>query len=95
MVAGVLAAIFYRLALQPAILTPAQLLLSLVPFMLVGGFLGTHPRFAAIGIDFNMCFMPASQALIALAQAEPEGGTRRGILRLAESLGQASELLSY
>jgi uncharacterized membrane protein YccC len=59
---GVLAAIVYRLLLQPAITTPAGLLLSVIPFMLAGGFFRTHPRFGAAGIDFSMCFLLASQA---------------------------------
>ena len=59
---GVLAALVYRLAVQPAIASPAGLILSLVPFLLVGGFFRAHPRLGAAGIDFNMCFLLASQA---------------------------------
>ena len=61
-VLGVLAAVFYRLVLQPAIATPAGLLLSFAPFVLLAGFFRTHPRFGASGTDFGMCFMLASQA---------------------------------
>jgi len=59
---GVLAALFYRLAVQPAVGSTAGLILSILPFVLVGGFFRTHPRFGAAGIDFSMCFMLASQA---------------------------------
>ena len=59
---GVLAAIFYRLAVQPHLATPAGVILSFLPFVLMGGFFRTHPRFGAAGIDFNMCFLLASQA---------------------------------
>ena len=59
---GVLAALFYRLVLQPAITTPAGLMLSFIPFVLVGAFFRTHPRHAAPGVDFCMCFLLASQA---------------------------------
>ena len=62
MVSGVLAAIFYRLVLQPGAVTPALLVLSIIPFLLAGGFLRTHPRLGPAGIDFSMCFLLASQA---------------------------------
>jgi uncharacterized membrane protein YccC len=59
---GVLAALFYRLAVQPSVGSTAGLILSILPFVLAGGFFRTHPRFGAAGIDFSMCFMLASQA---------------------------------
>jgi len=59
---GVLAGTFYRLVLQPGLGTPALLILSLIPFLLAGGFLRTHPRLGPAGIDFSMCFLLASQA---------------------------------
>jgi len=61
-VLGVLAALFYRLGVQPHLASPAGLILTWLPFVLVGGFFRTHPRFGAAGIDFNMCFLLASQA---------------------------------
>ena len=59
---GVLVGLSYRLVLQPGITSTAGLLLSLVPFMLLGGFARTHPKSFAFGIDSNMCFLLASQA---------------------------------
>jgi uncharacterized membrane protein YccC len=59
---GVLAGTFYRLVLQPGLGTPALLILSIVPFILAGGFLRTHPRLGPAGVDFCMCFLLASQA---------------------------------
>jgi uncharacterized membrane protein YccC len=59
---GVLAATFYRLVLQPGLGTPAVLVLSILPFLLAGGFLRTHPKLGAAGVDFSMCFLLASQA---------------------------------
>jgi len=61
-VSGVLAATFYRLVLQPGIGTPVLLVVSVIPFLLAGGFLRTHPRLGAAGVDFSMCFLLASQA---------------------------------
>ena len=61
-VSGVVLAVFYRLAVQPAFPSSAGLLLSLAPFLLLGGFLRAHPRTTLVGVDANMCFLLASQA---------------------------------
>ncbi len=61
-VSGVLLAVFYRLAVQPGLSSTTGLLLSLVPFLLLGGFLRAHPRTAIAGVDTNMCFLLVSQA---------------------------------
>lgn len=61
-VTGVLMGLAYRLVLQPAITSSAGLLLSVAPFMLLGGFARTHPKSFAFGIDSNMCFLLTSQA---------------------------------
>jgi hypothetical protein len=61
-VGGVLLAALYRLAVQPALSSTTGLLLSMVPFLLLGGFLRAHPRTAVAGVDVNMCFLLASQA---------------------------------
>ena len=61
-VGGVLLALFYRLVVQPALGSTAGLLLSLAPFLLLGGLLRAHPRTAIAGVDANMCFLLASQA---------------------------------
>ncbi|MBX6317013.1 FUSC family protein [Pigmentiphaga sp.] len=60
--AGVVASIAYRLWLQPMATSPIALILSVLPFFLVGAFARTHPRTALAAIDANMCFMLASQA---------------------------------
>lgn len=60
--AGAFAAVVYRIAVQPAATTTPWLLLSLAPFLLLGGVLRAHPRTAIAGVDFNMCFLLASQA---------------------------------
>jgi uncharacterized membrane protein YccC len=59
---GASLAIVYRLVVQPAFPSPPGLLLTLAPFLLLGGFLRAHPRTALPGVDFNMCFLLASQA---------------------------------
>lgn len=61
-VAGAFVAALYRLLLQPAFPSPPALWWTLAPFLLVGGFLRAHPRTAIAGVDFNMCFLLASQA---------------------------------
>ena len=61
-VGGVLLAALYRLALQPGLASTSALLWSMVPFLLLGGFLRAHPRTAVAGVDANMCFLLASQA---------------------------------
>ena len=61
-VAGAFVAALYRLGVQPAFPSPPGLLWTLAPFLLVGGFLRAHPRTALAGVDFNMCFLLASQA---------------------------------
>lgn len=62
---GVVVAIVYRLAVQPQIEGSAELLLTLVPFLLAGGIARAHPRTSIAGIDANMCFLLASQAGVA------------------------------
>ncbi len=59
---GAFAAVIYRIAVQPAATTTPWLLLSIAPFLLLGGVLRAHPRTAIAGVDFNMCFLLASQA---------------------------------
>ena len=61
-VGGVLLAALYRLAVQPGLASTSALLGSMVPFLLLGGFLRAHPRTAIAGVDTNMCFLLASQA---------------------------------
>lgn len=61
-VAGAFVAALYRLLLQPAFPSPPALWWTLAPFLLLGGFLRAHPRTAIAGVDFNMCFLLASQA---------------------------------
>jgi uncharacterized membrane protein YccC len=61
-VGGAGLAVFYRLVVQPVFPATPGLLLTLAPFLLLGGFLRAHPRTALAGVDFNMCFLLASQA---------------------------------
>lgn len=61
-VTGAFVAAIYRLLLQPAFPSPPALWWTLAPFLLLGGFLRAHPRTAIAGVDFNMCFLLASQA---------------------------------
>jgi uncharacterized membrane protein YccC len=61
-VVGAFVAAVYRLLVQPSFPSPPALWWTLAPFLLVGGFLRAHPRTAIAGVDFNMCFLLASQA---------------------------------
>lgn len=63
--AGVVVAVVYRLLVQPGIGSTAELLLSLIPFLVAGGLARAHPRTSIAGIDANMCFLLASQAGVA------------------------------
>ncbi|MDC7785963.1 FUSC family protein, partial [Rhodoplanes tepidamans] len=68
-VAGVLAAILYRLAVQPVVPTVPAVLASVLPFILFGSLLRASPRTAIPALDFNMCFLLASQAGLPAAGA--------------------------
>lgn len=61
-VAGVAAAIFYRLVVQPTVPTLPAVVFSVLPFILVGAVARASPRTAIPALDFNMCFLLASQA---------------------------------
>lgn len=60
--AGVLGATLYRFIVQPHLDGMLELILTLLPFLLVGGILRASRRFAVAAIDANMCFLLASQA---------------------------------
>lgn len=78
--AGVLGATVYRFAVQPHVDSMLELILTLLPFLLVGGILRASRRFAIAAIDANMCFLLASQA------GMPAAGS-------AEIIGSAMALL--
>lgn len=59
---GAGAGLLYRILLQPQVSSLGELLLSLVPFLLLGGLMRSHPRTSIPGVDANMCFWLASQA---------------------------------
>lgn len=62
--AGAFAALVYRFGLQPHIQTLPELLLSVAPFLLLGGFARASRVTAIPAIDYNMCFLLASQAVL-------------------------------
>ncbi|WP_445504535.1 FUSC family protein [Microvirga sp. G4-2] len=62
--AGVAAALLYRLGIQPHITTTTQLVLSVAPFILVGGLTRASRKTAGPALDANMCFLLASQAVL-------------------------------
>ncbi len=61
-VAGVILATFYRFAIQPHLQSTLMLTLSVLPFMLAGGFARASNKTAIPAIDANMCFLLTSQA---------------------------------
>ncbi len=61
---GVTVATLYRFLLQPHITTIPELLLSVAPFLLIGGFARASQRFAMPALDANMGFLLASQAVL-------------------------------
>jgi uncharacterized membrane protein YccC len=61
---GVVTALFYRLAIQPHVTTIPALLLSIAPFILLGGLARASRRTAGPALDANMCFLLASQAVL-------------------------------
>ncbi len=56
-------AIVYRLAIYPYIHEPFVLILSLLPFLLLGGLARASKRFMFPALDANMSFLIASQAV--------------------------------
>ncbi|HAT1619880.1 TPA: hypothetical protein I8Y04_004902 [Raoultella planticola] len=61
-VCGVCIAFFYRIAVQPYELNSQLIILTILPFFLVGGLLRCWVKTAAPALDGNMCFLLASQA---------------------------------
>jgi uncharacterized membrane protein YccC len=57
-------ALLYRFGIQPHITTTAQLILSVAPFILVGGLARASRKTAGPALDANMCFLLASQAVL-------------------------------
>ncbi len=68
---GVLLAIFYRFAIQPHVATVPELIASIAPFILIGAFVRAGRRTGLAGIDANMCFMLASQAVLPAELGSP------------------------
>lgn len=76
-VSGAALAVLYRVFIQPSLVSTSGLLLSMVPFLLLGGIVRAHPRTAIAGVDVNMCFLLASQAgtAIVVSPMEAVGGS--------------------
>jgi len=62
--AGIVVALLYRFLIQPHITTVPLLLLSVAPFLLVGGLARVSKRFAGPALDANMVFLLAGQAVL-------------------------------
>jgi uncharacterized membrane protein YccC len=63
-VAGVIAATFYRFVVLPHVATVPELVFSVMPFILLGAFARASRKTALPALDANMCFLLASQAVL-------------------------------
>lgn len=59
---GILMAIYYRLFLQPHITNWFELVVTIIPFILVGAVARANKKTAVPALDANMCFLLGSQA---------------------------------
>lgn len=91
--AGVLGATVYRFAVQPHVDSMLELILTLLPFLLVGGILRASRRFAIAAIDANMCFLLASQAGMPAAGSAEIIGSAMALLLGAGLVGAGFLLL--
>lgn len=85
--AGVAVATAYRFWVQPGVAGAADLLLTLAPFLVVGGLARAHPRTALPAIDANMCFLLGSQA------GMPAAGAGEILVGAAALVGAATLVL--
>ena len=85
---GVTVATGYRLWIQPTITTTTELVLSIAPFLLLGGFARAAKRTAIPAIDMNMGFLMASQAVL------PAITDRTAILTSSAALVSAALLVA-
>jgi len=60
--AGACFGMLYRLGPQPFVSGTPALLLSVIPFIIIGALARAHPRLAIPAVDLNMCFWLGSQA---------------------------------
>lgn len=58
---GALAAIFYRIVLQPHLTNSFQIILGTAPIFFLGSLLRTHKKLKFASVDFNMIFLLAGQ----------------------------------
>lgn len=59
---GILMAIYYRLFLQPHITNWLELVITIIPFILVGAVARANKKTSVPALDANMCFLLGSQA---------------------------------
>ncbi|SOC15858.1 uncharacterized membrane protein YccC [Rhodobacter sp. JA431] len=61
-VIGAVTGAAYRIGLQPHLTGWLDLVITILPFIAVGAIARAYPRTAIYALDYNMCFMLASQA---------------------------------
>lgn len=79
--AGIIIAILYRWLVLPHIHTSIQLVMSLAPFLLVGGLARVDARIGALAFDANQLFLFAGQASLSTAPFGKEA--LQGVIALA------------
>lgn len=80
---GVVVATAYRFAVVPHVGAGPGLILSMAPFLLVGGFVRASSRTGLQGIEANMSFLMGSQAGMPAAQPDVILGTSAALLGAA------------
>ena len=91
--AGVVAALIYRFGVQPHVQTVPELLVSVAPFLLLGGLARASRRTAIAAIDANMCFLLASQAVLPAVTRPAAILSEAGALVAAAALVTSSFIL--
>src|SRR5690606_23908205 len=82
-VVGAIAAVLYQLLLLPHVDTTSGLVLSIAPFLLVGGLARAATRTALASIDANMVFLLAGQAVLPAVALDVAGVLHGALAMLA------------
>lgn len=90
-IVGAIAAIVYRLVVQPHVGTLATLLVSLAPFVAAGAWAMARPRTAKAGIDCTLTFLLIAQPAILVGKGIEDAAARA----VATLLGLGISILAY
>lgn len=90
---GVAVATLYRLFVTPHLGDSVDLVVSIAPFLLIGGFVRASGKTGVLGVEANMSFLMASQAGMPAAAPETILGTSAALLGAAILVGVAHVLV--